>query len=452
MKGICTVPLDDCLNFAEKTSKIMRACFASLSIDDIRNLVNAVSLFFARPYWERAWVLQEMALASDLVFLCGSSYIRWIHLMIGHIYLQTNFTRYIGYFESLGGSTPSYLLAVARPRVFDIQPQTMKCLLMAINLKVTDPRDRVFSLTNAASDGAALKIQPDYSRSCKDVYVQLAVSYLDQGDLEILGACQFPKKIPGLPSWVPDWTANLCPVVRSSKLPYSASGDRNSRVAICSSDDGSYILSVRGSSLGTVQHLGLDWGPIRQQLNRKESPTELGLEFTANLIIDLLQLDPLLKTYDANLPSEDPLFIVPVLDMVVTSKDHNPVVCRASTDPVFWNSYANLYNLKEKIIGDPVILWDSARIYVSAAFQTVVQQRKRFFVTNNGSLGIAFDNLRVDDLVCVFDGYSNLVIIREDSPGRNLWQFMGEAFVHGFMDGELFSGEDPPAIEVFQLV
>jgi hypothetical protein len=51
--------------------------------EDVQRGAQAVISLFRRPYWQRAWILQEMALANDLVFMCGVTTISHWDLMMG---------------------------------------------------------------------------------------------------------------------------------------------------------------------------------------------------------------------------------------------------------------------------------------------------------------------------------------------------------------------------------
>ena len=71
---------------------------------------------------------------------------------------------------------------------------------------------------------------------------------------------------------------------------------------------------------------------------------------------------------------------------------------------------------------------------------------KRFFVTETGEMGSGPEEMSVGDIVVVLFGCGVPVILREvggggggDGVGREMgkrWEFVGEAFVDGFMDAE----------------
>lgn len=72
---------------------------------------------------------------------------------------------------------------------------------------------------------------------------------------------------------------------------------------------------------------------------------------------------------------------------------------------------------------------------------------RRIFSTANGLVGLGPGAVQVGDRVCLFLGGQMLYIIRE--TGNGIYQFAGECYVHGFMDGEGLSGAN---IETFIFV
>jgi hypothetical protein len=80
--------------------------------------------------------------------------------------------------------------------------------------------------------------------------------------------------------------------------------------------------------------------------------------------------------------------------------------------------------------------------------QNVVWCRK-FFLTKPGSgtparppmFGLAPDKAAVGDLLCILYGCSVPVVLRKLAHGQ--YQFIGECYVHGMMDGEALPANPP---------
>ncbi|KAK5069035.1 hypothetical protein LTR70_010774 [Exophiala xenobiotica] len=69
----------------------------------------------------------------------------------------------------------------------------------------TDLRDKVYAALGISRNEE--KIEPDYSLPVEDVYVHAAKRSIETTQsFRILTHCRFPPRLGGLPSWVPDWT------------------------------------------------------------------------------------------------------------------------------------------------------------------------------------------------------------------------------------------------------
>ncbi len=72
---------------------------------------------------------------------------------------------------------------------------------------------------------------------------------------------------------------------------------------------------------------------------------------------------------------------------------------------------------------------------------------RRFMWTEGGKMGLAPAAAKVGDKICLFFGGQVLYVSRE--RGEERWEFVGECYVHGLMDGEgLVAG--PERIERIQ--
>ena len=67
-------------------------------------------------------------------------------------------------------------------------------------------------------------------------------------------------------------------------------------------------------------------------------------------------------------------------------------------------------------------------------------------------MGIVPAATSLGDLVCILFGGQVLYVLR--STGQDLYEFMGECYIHGLMDGEFFEQGAAQAIntETFSLV
>jgi hypothetical protein len=85
--------------------------------------------------------------------------------------------------------------------------------------------------------------------------------------------------------------------------------------------------------------------------------------------------------------------------------------------------------------------------YMSQAFATCLE--RTFIITRKGYFGIAAPGTRKDDLVCVLRGGNAPFILR--SENRNLYNLLGDAYVHGIMSGEAVQGAKTGDITEFRI-
>jgi hypothetical protein len=127
-------------------------------------------------------------------------------------------------------------------------------------LKCTELRDRIFSALGLANDANEFYDLLDYSRSCEDIYEGTTRKFLDQGHIDILSYCQFPK-MSHMASWVPDWRRSTQrPCMHSPWLShFSASGDSLALQRVKYIDPS--ILELQGTFVDTIKATGRTWDP-----------------------------------------------------------------------------------------------------------------------------------------------------------------------------------------------
>lgn len=116
-----------------------------------------------------------------------------------------------------------------------------------------DNRDRVYAfLGHYSIDKGGKELQnltPDYSKSLKDVYIDVAVRVLrGAADLVLLSSAHYytpriKSEDFGLPSWVPDWRHLPLHILNTPSVPHRAAKDTKPYLTI---DENSQILYIRG--------------------------------------------------------------------------------------------------------------------------------------------------------------------------------------------------------------
>ncbi|KIW08382.1 uncharacterized protein PV09_01296 [Verruconis gallopava] len=216
----------------------------------------------ARRWFSRAWIVQEVALARNLVLLCGDRFLPWENVeTLGHLIQVQRWAPLIGknvaqtLFRAAGDHTVRlYMMrenlnvqraqALSALTVEDGNSVTkeakliwyrylQKLLLEGRSYSATDPRDKIFALLGLMKKCLPSKmeipIRPDYSESSSPVSVFTSVASLlltELPRLSNLSHIDFKAqgRLDGLPSWVPDYTHTLAPLpfimVRGEICPF----------------------------------------------------------------------------------------------------------------------------------------------------------------------------------------------------------------------------------------
>ena len=177
-----------------------------------------------RPWFSRAWIVQEVAVASQVTLVCGSLEISLEDLAQAvAIFCSLDLHSRVG--SSLGLELFGELFNTRRkcgPWVDSL----LQLLMRHRWRKATDPRDMVYALAGLARSakaeqqrqGGALQSspppvlvgEPDYGAATVDVFTRVACDFLTSHvGLDLLSAIHPSEpRLAGLPSWAPDWSGS----------------------------------------------------------------------------------------------------------------------------------------------------------------------------------------------------------------------------------------------------
>jgi hypothetical protein len=231
---------------------------------DIAFPMQAVARLLKRPCWGRVWVVQEFALAKEVVFVCGAM------KMAGHggleVVTQTwdLYGHETGIYPYLLDHRPWSLLQFRQNRRKG-QELSLKHLLQIgakSKLEASNPRDIVFALFGLAKDRDELGISVSYSKTVCHIYIEVAKVYLLQKDLSILSYCSFlGGRNHDIPSWCPDWSlaTGLIPLLEAGggavwpfASPFSALRETPASVRFGEDTTNPKTLSLLGIRVDTV--------------------------------------------------------------------------------------------------------------------------------------------------------------------------------------------------------
>ncbi|KAH7079789.1 heterokaryon incompatibility protein-domain-containing protein [Paraphoma chrysanthemicola] len=162
---------------------------SSLSFTKSSVLKLALWRLFQRPWFTRVWVIQEVTFAQTSTVYVGNRTLAWTAFRT--FYHWNNCTYWLNKLPLVVAQTGCILERLCKAQ---------DCL-------ATDPRDKVFALLPLLTDySIKFDFAPDYEISASRVFTNLAASLIPEIGLKVLELAQYPPKIEGLPSWVPDWS------------------------------------------------------------------------------------------------------------------------------------------------------------------------------------------------------------------------------------------------------
>ncbi|KAH7305725.1 heterokaryon incompatibility protein-domain-containing protein [Rhexocercosporidium sp. MPI-PUGE-AT-0058] len=456
----------------------------------------ALHELMTREYWARLWIIQEIVLGSfSAVLYCGNRCVEWTRFCqaIGFLfeYLWTAKdmilahevqTLYPTQHESVAWSTTSlhlvfrdlWMLSYNEAKGGDDHLSFGQLLDLANSGGSKDPRDKVYGLVGMMDPLVARNVVPNYSLLPGNVYAAIARTYIiAHGNLEAIREGNPWGELKS-PSWAADWTwasrirhgrvtANIWgpfwgpkgePPSNKLGLPYCASGDVKMQVRF--SDDGIYlgcqgfiVDEVNGLSAREDGYFAWASSTIHQSISNRCAYE--GIEGISEALYKTLVLDRVSEDQRANAKHSA------ILNMP-TEFSH----AQYQFESLGWSWLANQRgyyfrwsewrkaNRGFLIFGKPLDCYLSETIpegsseydYTEAySCNNRTSQGRRFITTTNGYMGWGPDNMfgsEIDqiqpgDKIAIIFGCSTPILIRQLGE---VYQVLGEAYVHGLMDGE----------------
>ncbi|KAH0544776.1 hypothetical protein FGG08_001143 [Glutinoglossum americanum] len=432
---------------------------------DSMELSGHVIRLFDLPWWKRTWTVQEFILARKLVFQCSRSLVTretmcmakenfWSHkdrccaqnvLDYPHpeseLSLTESFTR------------PARLDFISKTR--DNSYSVLGGIATFCKREVTDPRDRVYGMLGLGTGEYANLVEPDYTLSPEQVCEAVAIKSVERtGKLEFLSHL-FEHQNPKLPSFIPNWTGSFAwDEVYENRLAnlkwFSASLDMPAEVKLISHG----MLATRGVIFDAVTATG-----DTSLLEYNEEPGSLK-ELHRLAGLDNSSEGLYCQTSDSRLVA----FWHTLCGGIETSLKDSGRSSRRLKGSTDLSRYSRWAAFTASPYPNPV-LWDNETNHIILDTETATNGR-RFFTTEKGYFGFAPQKCEEGDLVVVLAGGSVPYIIRPlsrasqlrkafgflmqgaDFPrairaaiklcSRRCYAILGDSYVHGIMDGEVF--------------
>ncbi|KAK7936130.1 hypothetical protein PG985_001625 [Apiospora marii] len=440
--------------------------------------------------WNRIWVVQELACATRVILMAGNARLEWdrVAQFLRPLPVSDAFHRQLGSHRPFLEIALSDLLAKLK-RIHDQRTLTQTgerqelfdVLARWSESASTDPRDKIYGVLGLAPENLRLPI--DYSRTLRDVHLDAARAIIDfSANLDIVAQNPWrqdkEESIPAvephreqllqLPSWVPTFSVRLRAADQRERLLFAQRGIFNAGPATCQApchiaDDGA--LRTRGVVLDTVGKDLLGQGSVRSR-KRFTLPHLSMLEWVGRDLLDescptYVSGEPSFTAYWRTLATDRTGFPmnrlqpdqIRTLDQTLRERMKESTRCKHNTvsdpsvsgAPVLSRTDGNGLLNGSWIMAWRHLFYDT----ICDAVQRFIYSHWGFNVTARGLYAMLVrGSAQQGDTIACLEGAKVPLVLRQRAmvdPGKGgplRFEVIGQAYLHGFMDGEAFDSAD----------
>lgn len=401
----------------------------------------ALGRLLARPYFQRIWVIQEIALSPNIQVVCGDETLAWTAFssMVSSL-LEHRLTHLLGGQLSTqqltSGATTLWCMQNIKMQLKSFGRRKLSAVLFeTMGFLATNARDQYFGILALVDSEWGNIVAPKYRDSVEDVYMKatmMSVQCEQNFDLIYLAGITHGRSFPSMPSWVPDFSHDilinpfgLSPPGRM--IQYKAGGTSDS--------DAYQSPQFRG------QHLVLYGAIIDEICTFGRARTAVHLEYDAEQCIlwrdwvieacELAQLhsksENVWRTLIAGLahPGKD---LVPIYYQQYFEHFRRTFIDDVRFQDTDWKEAHALISQDNEIKDDIKL---GASSYLFALLDASIG--RRFCITKTDKFALAPSGCAIGDLICLVPGAPAPFVLRKAEYSFIL---VGDCYVDGLMAGE----------------
>ncbi|KAI2626654.1 heterokaryon incompatibility protein-domain-containing protein [Hypoxylon sp. NC1633] len=471
-----------------------------------KHQVDALVIFFQRPWWVRAWTAQEYILPDALYLLCGDQALGRQDFQRAHSRLEYH-SRRLPKYKPLHRSK-GFFMVRKRKKILDIRYDILHgkgrysdislCdfLVYAGGSDATLEQDCVFSALGLVPNRNNLGLKPHYDdKGCVVIFEQLIRSQIISSScLDIIcfaDASPRPESVR-CPSWVPYWPTHKAqasdhlawqssPVFSSWRetaqdaihhpyfkasagLPPAVPGGIRPGALSCQCLMVGRIKALAGSFVAAERSEAVK---LSQTTSKPENVHNASISTNEGWLQKARQYRPLENLWKTVVLDRKDSY----LDRVAPrdyANDFKWLCFRVIEDPtmlntttvlwfrhhasVLFESHPDRVAISNRLNRTPGLNCGNTTDLENQMHNVWINMRKRLLVSDHNVLGMATEGAMVGDVIGVLAGCNFPVTMRETADGLD-YQLIGECYLDGIMYGEMF---DPvrgiPPMETFYLV
>lgn len=418
-------------------------------------------------YFTRMWTLQETAVGKITIVVYGID-----GVLLGEA-LQVLF--YLGTHHgiSIPDGILDDLLKMINIEVYWHKKRRLplwRLLHEFSSRQCIDPRDRIYALQSLMRDPVDDLLRSDYSKSVEEVYSNATRHFTaDRESLDVICGHRYEKGIRSLPSWVPDYQfhgkePNSLIRIDHFDSIYNASPSKYhnpDRPDSTTSLNNWHLLRCSGFSLGSIIALSekadpasatdlgwKHWYAVLKSAGQASPQKLLALE----RVSALLDLCSRIIAADVSLSTPPDLTSVTDTELALT-KEINDIRSQDQNEAGYAIEYLltaicgrrgpneRCHDVDEKLTR--ACIRDSEDDNVLPQLISSLKlgmKSRRLAILKSGEIAAVPNQSEVGDLIHILIGCSVPVVLRH-KDGHS-YEFVGECYVHGVMDGEAIERKD----------
>lgn len=400
-----------------------------------------VCYMFQRPWFRRAWIVQESIAARTVQFICGNWIFDWNDL---HCAMEI-VDRKLGMYAFAESWRPFMILSEHRAWEATSQRWPLLHLIQTFRYVQTGKyqRDRFFALLGLAADGDDPLFEPDYDSPLEVVVRRFAQGFVEAGyGMELLYDAGLGNREgqSRFPSWIPDWTVEepdrgALSSAEGRGVTFSASGRLSSRISYDQDKDKLRVSAMLYDYIDCVSRFSNVPSQRSRYFQELDSMIEACNHFEPDRQRQLKETVPIAGALYPESASSCPISITesyPAFRKVLRkdelkARDMRGNGKKAKTQPP---SARKSSEKSPATIG----VREKSKSYASLLDEYIVGWR--FVTTKYGRCGIAPNGVLPGDAVAILSGGKVPFILRKGFlPWGGLF-LIGQCYIDGIMFGE----------------